>query len=666
MTAKNRKNAPTQAIEALTTPVIAPVGKDVLLAYEQLRISEQNQRTKHAQPTDEEIAELAALIENMGLLHRLLVVKEGDGYGVVAGGRRLVAIGLLIAQGRWPAEVKIECRLFDSAEAVRISLAENLGRKDMHPAEQIVAFRNRIDGQGKSVAEVAREFGVTPLTVERRLKLARLAPRFLKMYRDGEIASDVLLALAQSDDHAVQEAAWEAMPRGSRSAYHLRNLITKDEAPLSHRFARYVGVKGYEKAGGIVRRDLFSDSNDGYIQNMPLLRKLADDKLQRKASEFQSEGWSWVECDLDADATEYRNFGREAIGMRKLTAAEARKHQQLADAMEAAEKAQSDFEVNADDSDEQWETKSAALDDACRASCKALQEFEEAVQEWTADQKARAGVVLRLDYSGKLIADVGLVKPSDKKAVARSIAAGGGEVPFAVQKGLRAEYSDRHMRDMTSHRTAALQATLSKNHRVALVSLLHVLVMQLFSARGSYRGSPLNISLEATKGERIAQAAPTYAESPAGSYLEPLQEKWASMLPESSCELFAWLLRQEGDTLAELLSFCVARSLNVVRGDARKGRDDSDMIADALQLDMAQYWTATPATFFSAVSKAKGLQTVSEATGADPSSEASGMKKADVDSFCASKLAGTGWLPGPLRSVPAVHEAPMNAESAAE
>ena len=81
---------------------------------------------------------------------------------------------------------------------------------------------------------------------------------------------------------------------------------------------------------------------------------------------------------------------------------------------------------------------------------------------------------------------------------------------------------------------------------------------------------------------------------------------------------------------------------------------------------MAEYWTATPATFFSAVSKAKGLQTVSEATGTDPSSETSGMKKADVDTLCAAKLAGTRWLPGPLRSVPAACKAPVSTENAAE
>ena len=55
------------------------------------------------------------------------------------------------------------------------------------------AFRRLID-EGLIVAQVASRFGVSALTVERRLKLARLAPRFLAMYRADEIGSEQLQA----------------------------------------------------------------------------------------------------------------------------------------------------------------------------------------------------------------------------------------------------------------------------------------------------------------------------------------------------------------------------------------------------------------------------------------------------------------------------------------
>ena len=57
------------------------------------------------------------------------------------------------------------------AQAIEVSLAENLAQEAMHPADQFEAFKKLVD-TGKSVVDIAAAFGVSALTVTRRLKLA--------------------------------------------------------------------------------------------------------------------------------------------------------------------------------------------------------------------------------------------------------------------------------------------------------------------------------------------------------------------------------------------------------------------------------------------------------------------------------------------------------------
>ncbi|NCE89404.1 hypothetical protein [Pseudomonas sp. L13] len=66
-----------------------------------------------------------------------------------------------------------------------ISLAENRHQVPMHPAEEFEAFAKLIE-EGHSVEQVAACFGVSPLVVTRRMKLARVSPRLMARFRDGD------------------------------------------------------------------------------------------------------------------------------------------------------------------------------------------------------------------------------------------------------------------------------------------------------------------------------------------------------------------------------------------------------------------------------------------------------------------------------------------------
>ena len=99
------------------------------------------------------------------------------------------------------------CGLVPTERAREVSLAENSGREPMHAADKFEAFKGLID-EGKGVEDVAARFGVSMLTVQRRLKLSALSPKLLALYREEGINLDQLMALTLSDDHGVQERTW--------------------------------------------------------------------------------------------------------------------------------------------------------------------------------------------------------------------------------------------------------------------------------------------------------------------------------------------------------------------------------------------------------------------------------------------------------------------------
>jgi len=115
-------------------------------------------------------------------------------FEVCAGGRRLESLALLVA----------------SAD----SLAENVCREPLSVADELAGFL-RLSEEGKPVEDIAAAFGVTPLVVKRRLKLAAVSPRLMALFREEKIGLDCLMALASVEDHQKQEQPGPAFSPGT-------------------------------------------------------------------------------------------------------------------------------------------------------------------------------------------------------------------------------------------------------------------------------------------------------------------------------------------------------------------------------------------------------------------------------------------------------------------
>src|SRR3546814_3165185 len=72
---------------------------------------------------------------------------------------------------------------------------------------------------------------------------------------------------------------------------------------------RFVGVEAYEQAGGRVTRDLFSERDDGYLDDVKLVHKLALQKLKAKAKELEA-NWKWAKPMIEPDYGFTAEFAR--------------------------------------------------------------------------------------------------------------------------------------------------------------------------------------------------------------------------------------------------------------------------------------------------------------------------------------------------------------------
>ena len=283
------------------------------------------------------IPELAASIQRVGLLQNLIVIPAADGehYEVVAGGRRLAALKLLAKKHRIAKDWNVPCLQVADGTARTASLTENVQREAMHPADQFEAFAALV-AEGRPIEDIAADFSVTPLVVQRRLKLANVSPRLMADYRADAVTLDQLMALSITDDHSAQEAAYYESPTWQRTPSNLRERLTEQEIGASHPLARFVGLDTYERAGGGIRRDLFAEGDAGvYVGNIALLDTLVREKLESHAAAVRAEGWAWVDASPAVTYADMHAFQRAPRETRTPNKREALRIEKLQEKMRA-------------------------------------------------------------------------------------------------------------------------------------------------------------------------------------------------------------------------------------------------------------------------------------------------------------------------------------------
>ena len=582
------------------------------------------------------IAELAASIRSHGLQQNLVVRKEGAKYAVIAGGQRLKALMQLAKEGDLKPTYRVPCRIADGDfDASEISLAENVLRDDMHPADRFEAFRDLVD-KGHSTADIAARFGVAEKSVRQLLKLARVSPAVLKAYREGKLILEQVMAFAVSDDHAAQEQVLEQV-RPTHTPRCIREALTENEIPASDRRVKFVGLKAYEKAGGAVRHDLFSEGEESvFILDAATLDRLVTEKLASAAQELAKEGWKWTEPRAVFGHEEQGQFRGLRPERAPLPPKLAKKAKKLA---AEAEKLQRQYEDAGEDAE-----YPDRLDDLHER----LDEIDRCREEvWTPETLAMAGAVVTIGNGGKLEILRGLAKPEDmpkesKKGKGKAAPASG---EAAAEEDQSAALSAALTESLTAHKSAAIAAELAERPDVALVAVVHGLASRVLFDRlredGSLQIGAFPQSLHRVEGSKAFER------------IEAARKKWRGQVPGDAEALWTWCLRQKQDTLLKLLAFCAADTVNAVQ--SKSDRPDGERlthakaVAAALKLDMKAWFTPIAENYFSRVSKGQILDALKEGRNQPLAPAWEKLKKAELAQLAERELTGKGWLPEILR-----------------
>ena len=618
------------------------------------------------------VEQLADDIARRTLLQSLTVrpVLDGAGietgmYEIPAGGRRYRALELLVKQKRLAKTAPIPCVIREGGIAEEDSLAENVQRAPLHPLDQFRAFL-ALREKGQSEEEIATAFFVSVAVVKQRLRLASVSPKLLDVYAEDGLTLDQLMAFTVNGDHERQEQVYDRLSQSyTKEAYVIRRMLTEGAVRAADKRALFVGVEAYEEAGGTVMRDLFQGDDGGWLQDPALLDRLVVEKLQRDAETVAAEGWKWIE--VAPDFAYGHHFGlRQLRGdVTALTAEEEATRDALREEYDRLEEEYADVEDMPD-----------AIDQRMTEIENMLGTLEDRPVAFNLEEVPRAGAFVSIDGAGALKVERGYIRPEDELPVPAEPeteidADGAGDEPdyatsYAPASGSTVHGSpepapepeeedgikplpDRLLTELTAHRTLALRNAIGEQPEVAFLAALHALCLRLFYGYGL--NSCLDLDVKSVTFN--AQAA-GLNDSAVARTLTDRHQFWLASMPKHPEDLWATLSRLDIASQQSLFAHCVGLSVNGVH-EAYNRRPQAlahaDVLAKAVDLDMAAAgWTPTVDTYLGRVTKARILQAVREAKGEHAAQLIDHLKKGEMAEKAEALLAGSGWLPEPLRT----------------
>ncbi len=650
-------------------------GETVFIPLNKLKKHPKNARkTPHSEAS---IEGKAASIAAKGMLQNLVVepeIADGEPTGFylvsVGEGRRLAQ--LLRAKRK---EIKktepIRCVIDTANDAAEISLDENVNREDLHPADEFERFRELSENRGWGAEEIAARFGTSAHVVKQRLRLGAVSPKLIQVYRDGGLTMDQLQAFAITDDHARQEHVFENLSH-NKEPWIIRRDLTACNVAASDRRAIFIGPEAYKAAGGYIIRDLFTEDRGGFYEDAALLDRLVLDKLERIAAEVQeAEGWKWVSAHIDWPHAHgmRRTYPREV----ELTEEDIAAHDA---AQEELERLSAEWEDKNEDLPPDVDKRFAELEAE-------IETFGGERYAYDPDEIARGGVFVVLNYDGEARIERGFIRPEDEAPEPEEPEAqDGGTIIDGVRvngdgeimddgdhdedgnhvSALETEdedaeedgrpLSDSLIRDLTAHRTLALRLALGEQPDMALITVTHALAAQTF-----YRGGgdahcleirPISASLGGhADGIEDTAAAKALADRHAG---------WASDMPRDVADLWGFIAGLDHASVMALFAHCAAQTVNALKlpweQNKRHADETADRLATAVALDMTAHWTPTVRSYLGRVTKAQILEAVAVGVSPEAAERIADKKKQEMAEKAEQLLAGTGWLPIPLRTEP--------------
>lgn len=256
------------------------------LPIDGMKVSKLNMRHGRKPPNTDDIY---PSVLKSGVLKPLAVRREGDGWGVVAGRRRLFALRRKEKEtGKRQQAPCVIMQPGDDAAAVEASIIENVGVEPPTEMQQYEAFA-RLAKKGRSLPEIAEYFGVGERDVKRILALANLIDGVHKLYAAEEIDASTIRALTLATK--AQQEEWlrlykdengcAPMGRQCRAWIAGGAAITTDKALFD--------VASYQ---GEIANDLFGDF--GVFASVDQFWEAQSRAVAERIDAYRKKGWSDV------------------------------------------------------------------------------------------------------------------------------------------------------------------------------------------------------------------------------------------------------------------------------------------------------------------------------------------------------------------------------------
>ena len=168
------------------------------------------------------LAELAASIQEHGIIQPLTVRKLSSGYYQIIAGERRWRAARLAGLSEVPVIV-IEAA---DRKAAELAMIENLQREDLNPMEEAAGFQSLIETNPMTQEEAAARVGKSRSAVANALRLLGLTPAVRKLVEEGKLSAGHARALVPLSP-SLQESAANAIVTGGLSVRQTEALVKR-------------------------------------------------------------------------------------------------------------------------------------------------------------------------------------------------------------------------------------------------------------------------------------------------------------------------------------------------------------------------------------------------------------------------------------------------------
>jgi len=171
---------------------------------------------------DQDLVELAASIEEHGIIQPLIVTRVPDGYQLVTGERRWRAARL----AGLPT-VPVIVKDIVPSQMLELALVENVQRSDLNALEEATAYRQLTEEFGLTQEEVARRVGKSRVAVSNTLRLLKAARAVQEALLEGTLSEGHARALLGLEQPQAQEAALKVVLKRELNVRQTEELVRR-------------------------------------------------------------------------------------------------------------------------------------------------------------------------------------------------------------------------------------------------------------------------------------------------------------------------------------------------------------------------------------------------------------------------------------------------------